>query len=141
VTRIETLRSHLVRLHVAGGAPFAEDSPGSGVFSWRAVLGRWPVEVQVDRYAQMVRCYVGDELFGTGRVPERESQALVSPASGPGDGAALAAMADFVDAEIRSDSRRFLRPPHADRHADRRQDARQESVVRALPGRRVDEPT
>ncbi len=142
MSRSETVRFHLDRLHDAGEASFAEDPPGSGsgVYLWRTRLGRWPFEAQVDRYALEVRCYLGDELFCTGRLPDEEADALIAPASGPGGGKALERLAAFVDGEVRSDSRRFLQPPHADRHPDRRADPRQDAAIRQKPPRRVDEP-
>ncbi len=136
----ETVRAMVGRIHSAGGAPLQERRPGSGVHVWKTRLGRWPFEFQVDRFALMVRVYLGDELFATGRIPEREADALLAPRAGPGDPEALRGLAEFVDAEFRADSRRFLKPPHADRHPDRREDPRQGSTIRALPGRLQDEP-
>jgi hypothetical protein len=140
MTHTQRIRQIVSRLHAAGGTRFVEDPPGGQVFSWRTRLGRWPFEVQADRYALMVRCYLGDELFSSGRMTEREAEAFAQPTSGPGDAAALAELAAFVDEVVKDNSRRFLRPPHAERHPDRRLDPRQDATVRALPGRRIDEP-
>lgn len=140
MARAPAVRALATRIHAAGGAPFAELDPGSGVFSWRTRLGRWPFEMQVDRYALMVRCYLADELFCTGRIPEDEMNLLLTPASGGGDAAALAELASLVDAEVGADSRRFLKPPHADRHPDRRADPAHASTVAPKPERRVDLP-
>ncbi len=137
----DRVREWVRRIHAAGGAEFVERDPGSGVYCWRVPLGKWPFEVQADRFAVQIRCYVGDELFCTGRLQESDVDELMAPRSGGGDGAALQELAAFVDGVLKADSRRFLRPPHADRHPDRRSDARQGATIRALPGRAVKEPT
>ncbi|NUN52764.1 MAG: hypothetical protein HUU06_08265, partial [Planctomycetaceae bacterium] len=120
MTRAETVRALLGRLHAAGGADFVEDPPGSGVHLWRTKAGRRPFEAQVDRFGLEIRCYLADELFCTGRLFEDEADDLLAPSSGPGSAEALAELAAFVDREVAGDSRRFLTPPHADRHPDRR---------------------
>jgi hypothetical protein len=135
-----TVRALASRIHAAGGAEFREEDAGSAVFSWRTRLGRWPFEMQVDRYALEVRCYLADELFCTGRIPEDECDALLEPVEGAGDAAALEELAKFVDGAVRADTRRFLKPPHADRHPDRRADPRMESTIVPKPARRIDEP-
>jgi len=140
VNRCETVRALIGRLHRAGGADFVEEATGSGVVHWRIRLGRWPFEVQIDRFALMVRCYTGDELFATGRIPEDEMEALLPSASGPGDPAALGDLQEYVDAEIRGDSRRFLTPPHAERHPDRRPESRHDAAIHAKPPREMDTP-
>jgi hypothetical protein len=141
MARSSVLRPLVVRVHAAGGAPFTEEAPGSGLFSWKTRLGRWPFEFQVDRFALEIRCYLADELFCTGRLPEPEADGLLAPASGPGDPAALAEMERYVDDEVRGDSRRFLRPPHADRHPDRRAEPRHDAAIRPRPARSVDTPS
>ncbi len=137
----ETVRSLVGRIHAAGGAAFVEEPAGSGVLHWKTRLGRWPFEMQVDRFALQVRCYLADELFCTGRIPEDEIDLLMTPATGPGDPGALAEMASFVDGSVRADSRRFMTPPHADRHPDRRSDLRQQSAIEAKPVREIDTPS
>ena len=137
MTRSETVRTLAPRI----GASFREEAPGSGLLSWKTRLGRWPFELQIDRFALEVRCYLSDELFCTGRIPEDEVDALMSGSGSDGDAAALKELADYVDSEVGADSRRFLLPPHADRHPDRRADSRQAAVTEQRPGRRVDEPS
>lgn len=134
--RCETVRAHLVRML----PPFAEDPPGSGVYVWRTRLGRWPFEAQVDRFALEVRCYLADELFCTGRLPDEEADALIDAGKGAGDERGREDLAAFVDREVGLDSRRFLQPPHADRHPDRRADPRMDPVIRQKPPRVMDEP-
>jgi hypothetical protein len=140
MSHAETCRAHVGRIHAAGGADFREDPPRTRVYCWKTRLGRWPFEMQVDRFVLEVRCYLGDELFCTGRIPEEEADALLAPASGPGDPEATKALAAYVDAAVRSDSRRFLTPPHADRHPDRREEPRQQATIEAKPPRVMDEP-
>jgi hypothetical protein len=140
MTLSETVRALAGRIHAAGGAPFAEDPPGSGVFAWRTRLGRWPFEMQVDRWAFEIRCYLADELFCTGRIPEEEADGLLAPVPGPGDAAARRELQALVEATVRGDPRRFLTPPHADRHPDRREDPRQRSTIQERPKRDVDLP-
>ena len=138
--RCETVRALVGRLHAAGGASFVEEPVGSGVHHWTTRLGRWPFEMQVDRYVLEVRCYLADELFCTGRLPDEEADDLIDPAPGPGDAATLAELEAFVEGSLRADSRRFLMPPHADRHPDRRADASQDAAIHQKPERRVDLP-
>ena len=140
MTRAETVRALAARLHASGGAVLTEDPPESEVHVWRTRLGRWPFELQVDRFGLEVRCYLADELFCTGRLPEGEAEALTLESSGPGDPEALAELAAYVDAEVRGDTRRFLKPPHADRHPDRRSDATHAAAIRPRPERRIDTP-
>jgi hypothetical protein len=141
MTHAERIRALAWRLHEAGGTAFVEDSAGSQVYSWKLKAGRWPLEIQADRYALMVRAYLGDELLCTGRMTEQEAEFLARPMpAGRGDPEAMAELAQFVEEFVAGNSRRFLRPPHADRHPDRRLDPRQQATVRALPGRRIDEP-
>ena len=140
MNRAETVRALAARLHAAGGANFAEDPPGSEVYAWRTRLGRWPFEMQVDRWAFEVRCYLADELFCTGRIPEAEVNALIVPATGPGDAEALRSLAVLVEEGTNSDPRRFLTPPHADRHPDRREDPRHAATIAERPKRDVDLP-
>lgn len=135
-----TVRSHVGRIHAAGGAEFREEDPGSGVCVWRTRLGRWPFEMQIDRYALEIRCYLADELFCTGRITEEESDTFLRPAKGPGDPQALEALRAYVDAAVRADTRRFLKPPHADRHPDRRADPRMDATIEPKPARKMDEP-
>ncbi|MHC4821440.1 MAG: hypothetical protein ACYTDX_06940 [Planctomycetota bacterium] len=135
------MRNFLLRLHAAGGLQFIEDGESSGQFHWRVtLLDRWPLEVQIDRWALMIRCYVGDELLCTGRVREEEADQVIAPSSGSGDAAVLQELAEFVDGVMRSDSRRFLQPPHADRHPDRRSDPEHDATIRSLPGRTDHKP-
>jgi hypothetical protein len=138
--RASTVRALALRLHAAGDAAFVEDPPGSGVFAWRTRLGRWPFEMQVDRYALEIRCYLADDLFCTGRIREDETDYLVAPSSGPGDPDARRELADLVDGATREDPHRFLAPPHADRHPDRRDDPRQQAVIAHRPKRDIDMP-
>ena len=138
MTRAETVRTLVGRLHAAGGAPFTEEPAGSGVHHWHTRIGRWPFEVQVDRYGMEVRCYLADELFCTGRLPEDEADTLLASAAGRGDAGAHAALTAFVQEQMVSDSRRFLTPPHADRHPDRRGDPRHDAAIHAKPARRID---
>ena len=140
MSHAETVRSLVGHIHAAGGANFVEEPAGSGVLHWKVRLGRWPFEMQVDRFALEVRCYLADELFCTGRIPEDEIDLLMGTAKGPGDAAALAELAAFVDGAVRADSRRFLQPPHADRHPDRRADPLQKSAIEARPPRSIDTP-
>ena len=140
MTRAETLRSLVARVHAAGRAPFVEEPAGSGVHHWSTRVGRWPLEVQVDRFVMEIRCYLSDELFCTGRIPEHEALALLDPAPGPGDAAAERDLAEFVDEAQKGDSRRFLTPPHADRHPDRRDDPVQRAAIFPKPARRIDLP-
>jgi hypothetical protein len=136
----DTVRALLRRLQAAGGLAFAILDPESEVYSWRTRLGRWPFEVQIDRYALQIRCYVGEELFCTGRINEDELVLLIEPSTGSGDAAALAELIEFVDGVVKANSRRWLRPPHADRHPDRRAEDRQSATIKALPGRTIHEP-
>jgi len=138
--RASTVRALVRRLRAAGDAAFAEDPPGSGVFSWRTRLGRWPFEMQLDRFALEIRCYLADELFCTGRIPEDEADAVLGPASGAKDPAAREELTALVDSATRADPRRFLAPPHADRHPDRRADPGQSAVIEHKPKRDVDLP-
>ncbi len=141
MTHAQQMRSLVHRLHASGGVQFVEDGEHSGQFHWRVTLmDRWPLEVQVDRWALMIRCYVGDELLCTGRIREEEADEVIGAASGSGDAAVLQEMAEFVDGVMREDSRRFLQPPHADRHPDRRLDPEHEATIRALPGRTDHKP-
>jgi hypothetical protein len=140
MARSETVRAHVKAIHSSGGATFVEEPVGCGVFHWKTRLGKWPFEMQVDRFVLEVRCYLADELFCTGRLPDEEADDLIEPATGPGDPTALAALEAFVEGSLRTDSRRFLKPPHADRHPDRRADARQDATIRQKPERRVDLP-
>lgn len=140
MARADAVRALVFRLHAAGDASFAEDPPGSGVLAWRTRLGRWPFEMQLDRFALQIRCYLADELFCTGRIREDESDALLRPATGPGDAAARKELETLVDEAVRSDPRRFLTPPHADRHPDRRDDPRQRAVTEPKPKRVEDLP-
>jgi hypothetical protein len=144
MSHAETVCSLVGRIHAAGGAEFVEETPGCGVHSWWTRLGRWPFEMQVDRYAREVRCYLADELLCTGRISEDEANSLAwPPAGGPDPGAAAAALkelAGFVDGVVRTDTRRFLAPPHADRHPDRRADPRMESTIVPKAPRKVDTP-
>ena len=141
MTRAETVRALAARLHAAGDAPFAERDAPSGVWIWRTRLGRWPFEMQVDRYALEIRCYLADELFCTGRIHEGELNALISPAKGSGDAAARKELQDLVEAAVARDSRRFLTPPHADRHPDRRAEERHQATIVPKPKRGVDTPS
>jgi len=141
VTRAESVRVLVSRLHAAGDAPFVERDPGSGVYCWTTRLGRWPFEMQVDRYALMIRCYLADELLCTGRIPEEEIDALVEARAGGGDPAARAELTALVDAAVANDSRRFLTPPHADRHPDRRLEERHRATIEPKPKRGVDTPS
>jgi hypothetical protein len=136
MTRSETIRTLAAKI----GPPFREDPVGSGVFHWKTRLGRWPFELQVDRFALELRCYLADELFCTGRIPEDEVDGLFAASGGALDAAVVKELAEFVDASVGADSRRFLAPPHADRHPDRRADSRQASVTEAKPGRKSNEP-
>ena len=141
MTRSEAVRAFAARVHAAGGAPFTEESAGSGLFSWKTRLGRWPFEMQVDRFALEVRCYLADELLCTGRIPEEEAEAFLRPAEGSGDPEALAGLAALVDAAVKDDSRRFMTPPHADRHPDRRGEERHRAAIQPKPPRKVDTPS
>jgi hypothetical protein len=144
MSRAETVRSLVGRIHAAGGAEFIEETPGCGVHFWRTRLGRWPFEMQVDRYAREVRCYLADELLCTGRISEDEANSFAwPPGAGADPGAAAAALKElavFVDGVVRADTRRFLAPPHADRHADRRADPRMDSTIAQKAARKVDTP-
>ncbi len=144
MSHAETIRELAARVHAAGGAEFVEETPGCGVHFWRTRLGRWPFEMQVDRYAREIRCYLADELLCTGRIPEDEANLLVWPAGVPADpGAAAGALAEletFVDGVVKADTRRFLAPPHADRHPDRRADPRMEATIVPKPPRKMDTP-
>ena len=141
MTRAESVRTLAQRLHSAGDAPFIERDAGSGVYVWTTRFGRWPFEMQVDRYALEMRCYLADELFCTGRVHETELNALISPADGPGDPAARAELMALIDAAVARDSRRFLTPPHAERHPDRRAEDRHQATIVPKPKRGVDTPS
>jgi len=140
MARADSVREILRRLHAAGDASFAEEPPGSGVWLWRTRLGRWPFEMQLDRFALEIRCYLADELFCTGRISEDEADGLARPASGPGDPAAREELEALVAGVVRADPRRFLTPPHADRHPDRRDDPRQRAVIAPKPKRVEDLP-
>jgi len=139
--RAETVRALAARIHAAGGTAFVEEAPGSGLLSWSTRLGRWPFELQVDRFALEIRCYLADELFCTGRIPEDEVDVLMAPPSGGDAAPALAELGAFVDAEVRGDTRRFMIPPHAERHPDRRDDRRMDKVTSQKPARRIDLPS
>jgi len=141
MARALTVREFASRIHAAGGIAFVEEAPGSGLLSWKTRLGRWPFELQVDRFALEIRCYLADELFCTGRIPEDEIDALMAP-SGTGDASPiLKELGDFVDAAIRGDTRRFMIPPHAERHPDRRDDHRMDKVTSQKPVRGIDLPS
>jgi hypothetical protein len=142
VARADTVRSLITRIHAAGGCVLAEEAPGSGLISWSIRLGRWPFEVQVDRYALELRCYLADDLFCTGRISEDEVDVLMGKAAGGGDpSAALEELRAFVDAEVKGDTRRFMIPPHAERHPDRRDDRRMDATTAQKPGPTVDRPS
>lgn len=141
MSRAETIRPLAARIHAAGGMPLVEEAAGSGVLAWTTRLGRWPFELQVDRYALEIRCYLADELFCTGRIPEDEIDALMAPPGAGDPAAALADLGAFVDAEVRGDTRRFMIPPHAERHPDRRDDRRMDRVTAQKPVREIDLPS
>jgi hypothetical protein len=140
VPRAETVRPLAARIHAAGGLSFTEEAAGSGLYSWKTRLGRWPFEFQVDRYALEIRLYIGDELFCTGRIPEDEIDVLLAPGGAGDGGPALEELRAFVDSEVGADTRRFLMPPHAERHPDRRDDPRMTKVTSQKPARDVDTP-
>ncbi len=141
MARAETIRPLAARIRAAGGLRLEEEAPGSGLLSWKTRLGRWPFELQVDRFALEIRCYLADELFCTGRIPEDEIDALMGPAGAGDPGAPLAELAAYVDGEVRGDTRRFMIPPHAERHPDRRADPRMEKVTAQKPVRGIDLPS
>jgi hypothetical protein len=141
MSHAETLRPLAARIHAAGGSTYVEEAPGSGLLSWKTRLGRWPFELQIDRYALEIRCYLADELFCTGRIPEDEIDLLLGPPGSGDPGPALAELGAYVDGAVRGDTRRFMMPPHAERHPDRRDDRRMDRITAQKPGRDIDEPS